>query len=163
MRRLVAVLGYSEDGETGLHPICRARLERAAAIARPDDVVLLSGWSRHGGRASEADLMARAWTGSGRMVVLDHGARTTAGNAIGIGRAARALRVDEVVVVTSSWHGRRAYALVRAALAGTGVRLDVATTSRTGRRRERARELACWTFVPVLALIAARRALWSST
>lgn len=163
MTRLVAVLGYSEDGVTGLHPVCRARLERAAAITKPDDVVLLSGWSRRGTGASEAELMARAWTGAGRRVVLDRGARTTTGNAIGIGRAARALHAREVVVVTSSWHGRRAHVLVRAALAGTGARVDVVTASRTSRRGARAREVVCWAAVPALALVAARRALGSST
>jgi uncharacterized SAM-binding protein YcdF (DUF218 family) len=163
MTRLVAVLGYSEDGGTSLHPVCEARLERAAAIARPDDVVLLSGWSRRGASASEAELMAHAWAGAGRRLLLDRGARTTAGNAIGVGRAARALRADEVVVVTSDWHGRRAQALVRAALAGTGTRIDLATVSGAGHRGSRTRELACWAAVPVLALVAARGAVSSST
>ena len=156
MSRLVAVLGYSDRSGPGLHPVCVARLERAAALVEPDDIVLLSGWARHRATAPEAELMGRAWTRPVRRVVLDRGARTTMGNAIGIARVARMLGAGEVVVVTSSWHGRRAHALVRAALAGTGARLEVATTDERGRPVARARELVCWSLVPVLAAVAAR-------
>jgi tRNA G18 (ribose-2'-O)-methylase SpoU len=154
--RLVAVLGYSDGSESGLHPVCAARLERAAEVACPDDVVLFSGWSHGGASASEAELMAQARNRPARKVVLDRGASTTAGNAIGIARTARALGVDEVVVVTSSWHGRRARTLARAALAGTRARVQLVTTDETSRRAAQARELACWSLVPVLALVAAR-------
>lgn len=154
--RLVAVLGYSDGMQPGLHPVCAARLERASEIARPEDVVLLSGWARHGATAPEAELMSRAWTKPARKIVLDRGARTTAGNAIGIGRAVRALRMDEVVLVTSSWHGPRAKALARAALAGSGARIELVTTDEPARPAARARELACWSLVPVLAVVAAR-------
>jgi hypothetical protein len=104
----------------------RSRIARA--IARPDDVVLLSGWSRTGRSDSEAEIMAQAWRGAAARVLLDRGARTTTGNAIGIGRVARSVGAAEVVVVTSSWHGCRARALARAALAGTGIRVDLVTT-----------------------------------
>lgn len=154
--RLVAVLGYSDGSDSGLHPVCAARLERASEIARPDDVVLFSGWARHGATAPEAELMSQAWRQPARRIVLDRGASTTAGNAIGIGRAARALAVNEVVVVTSSWHGRRTSALARAALAGSGVRVELVTTDEEARPTARARELACWSLVPVLAVVAAR-------
>ena len=154
--RLVAVLGYSDGTQRGLHPVCAARLERASEVARPEDVVLFSGWARHGATAPEAELMSQVWRRPVRRIVLDRGASTTAGNAIGIGRAARALGVDEVVVVTSSWHGRRAKALARAALAGSGVRVVLAETDEEARPAARARELACWSLVPVLAVVAAR-------
>ncbi len=88
--------------------------------------------------------------------MVDRGARTTFGNAIGVARAARKLGVDEVVLVTSSWHARRASALVRAALAGSGRRVRVATTDEPNTARRGVRELAAWAFVPLLALVAAR-------
>lgn len=156
MRRLVAVLGYSDGRVDGLHPVCAARLARAAAVVEPADVVLFSGWARRRATAPEAERMARAWMGPTARVVLDRGARTTAGNAIGIARAAGALGVDEVVVVTSSWHGRRARALTRAALARTPVRVRLVTSREPRTHGETLRELVCWSTVPVLALVAAR-------
>lgn len=155
MRRLVAVLGYSDGSGTRLHEVCAARLARAADVAGPEDVVLLSGWARRGAASTEADLMARAWSGPARRVLLDRGASTTVRNAIGVARAARSLDADEVVVVTSSWHGRRAGVLARAALAGSPARLRVVTVDGPPKRSTRARELACWGLVPVLALVAA--------
>ena len=154
--RLVAVLGYS-DGETAdLHPVGAARLDRAAAEVRPDDVVLFSGWARRSAPAPEADVMARLWTTPARARLVDRGARTTLGNAIGVARAARTVDADEVVLVTSSWHARRASALVRAALLGSGTRLRVASTNERVTPRRGLREVASWTIVPVLALVAAR-------
>ena len=44
--RVVVVLGYSHGGGDELHPVCAARLERAAEVATADDVVVLSGWAR---------------------------------------------------------------------------------------------------------------------
>lgn len=156
MSRLVAVLGYSEDSGDGLHAVCSARLARAAEIADFGDAVLFSGWARRGSPASEAELMARAWTTPVRKVVLDRGAGSTAGNVIGVARVARSLDVDDVVLVTSSWHARRAGTLARAALAGSRARLEVVTADDSPRRSARARELACWSVVPILALVAAR-------
>ena len=99
--------------------------------------------------------MAEAWRGEASALHLDPGARTTAGNARAVASAARRLGATEVVVVTSSWHGRRAGALVRAALdAGADVRL--APTDERGRLRDRARELACWTLVPLQSARARR-------
>lgn len=156
-RRLVAVLGYSDGATVGLHAICAARLERAAEIAEPEDAVLFSGWARRSGDRAEAELMARAWSLPVRRIVCDPSARSTAGNAAAIARAARALDVDHVVVVTSSWHARRALVLVRAALARSGTKVTVATTVDRGGAAARLRELACWSLVPVLA-VAGRRA-----
>ena len=156
MSRLVAVLGYSDGSEPGLHPICSARLSRAAEVVEPDDVVLFSGWARYGSSASEAELMARSWTAPARRVFVDRRAGSTAGNVIGMARVARCLDVDEVVLVTSSWHGRRAGILARAALARSGVRLEVVTAHESPVPATRLRELACWGAVPVVALVAAR-------
>ncbi len=156
MKRLVAVLGYSDGAGAGLHPVCAARLGRATQVVEAGDVVLLSGWARHASAAAEAELMARAWTTPVRRLLLDRGARSTLGNVIGVAWAARATRADEVVLVTSRWHARRAATLARVALAGTRARLVLATTDDPPARATRARELACWSLVPVLALVAAR-------
>jgi uncharacterized SAM-binding protein YcdF (DUF218 family) len=157
MSRLVAVLGYSDvGGEVALHPVCAARVASAHAEAGPDDVVLFSGWARRGRTASEADLMAAAWSGPTRRRIVDRGARTTLGNAIAVGRAARRLGVSEVVLVTSHWHARRASVLVRAALLGTGATLRVARSTEPRSPARLLRELAAWSVVPVLAVVAAR-------
>jgi hypothetical protein len=156
MTRLVAVLGYSDGTTSKLHAVCSRRLVRAAQEARPDDVVLFSGWARGTRASSEADLMAASWTGIGRVRLVDRGARTTLGNAIAIARAARHVGADEVVLVTSRWHARRAAVLVRAALLGTGARLRVAATTEPLAPRWTLREAAAWLAVPVLAVVAAR-------
>ena len=154
--RLVAVLGYSDRQGDGLHPVCAARLARAESEVRPDDTVLLSGWAKRRAEAAEAELMARAWTAHAGHLILDHTARSTVGNAVGIARIARQAGAREVVVVTSSWHGRRASALARAALTGSQVNVTLATTDERGTYRARARELACWLTLPVMAIVAAR-------
>ncbi len=156
MTRLVAVLGYSDGTTTGLHPVCAARLARAAAETRPGDVVLFSGWSRHASAAAEADLMAASWAGAARSRLVDRGARTTLGNALGVARAARRSGADEVVLVTSRWHARRASTLARAALAGSGTRVRVASTVEPLSARRGLREAGAWAVVPLLALVAAR-------
>jgi hypothetical protein len=154
--RLVAVLGYSSARVDALHPICAARLARAEVVIEPDDSVLFSGWARRRTSRSEAELMARAWTACAREVILDRDARSTVGNALAAARLARKLGVDEVVLVTSIWHGRRASALVRAALLGSGTRVTLAVSRDVAPRAVRIRELACWASVPILAVFAAR-------
>ena len=62
-RRVVVVLGFSDDGAGEIHPVCAARLARAAEIATEEDVVVLSGWARSPHSPAEAELMRRAWTG----------------------------------------------------------------------------------------------------
>lgn len=153
-RRLVTVLGYS-NGDPGreLHPVCAARLARAAEVTRPGDTVLFSGWQRRG-PASEAELMSRGWAGGVGHVLLDTAARSTYGNARGAAAAARTVSASEVVLVTSGWHGRRASTLMRAAL---GRPVVLAATDERGTARARLRELACWLLVP-LQLAHARRA-----
>ena len=156
MTRLVAVLGYSDGTTAELHPVCGGRLQRAAALTRPDDVVLFSGWRRGQAVATEADLMASRWTAPARACLVDREARTTLGNAVAVARAARRLDVDEVVIVTSHWHAKRAGVLVRAALAGSGARIRVVAAAEQTPRGHRLREAAAWLAVPVLAAVAAR-------
>jgi uncharacterized SAM-binding protein YcdF (DUF218 family) len=155
--RLVVVLGYSGRRD-GLHEICAARLRHAEALTGPDDVVLLSGWSRRRHRASEAELMADAWSGPGAHVLLDRGARTTLANAVGAARAAQEQGAREVVLVTSGWHGRRAAALLGAALAESGIAVELAVTDERGSPRARLREIACWSVVPAQRRLARARA-----
>ena len=156
MTRLIAVLGYSDSTTADLHPVCAARLARAVAEARADDVLLFSGWARRSASAPEADLMARMWTAPARARLVDRRARTTLGNAVGIARAARIVGADEVVLVTSRWHAWRAAVLVRAALARSGATLRVVATDERATPRRGLREAASWTIVPVLALVATR-------
>lgn len=150
--RLIAVFGYSRGRNADLHRICAGRLERAEREAGTDDVVLLSGWARSRNATSEAELMARSWTGAGEWVVLDSRARTTLGNVIGAAKLARALPAREVVVVTSSWHAPRAAVLMRWALRRTSSTVRIATTNERGSIGARVRELACWAVVPLSAL-----------
>lgn len=144
-RRLVAVLGYSRGRtESDLHPVCAARLARAAEETKPGDVVLFSGWRRRGAD-SEAELMARTWAGRAGQVLLDTRARSTYGNVVGAAAAARKVSAEEVVVVTSGWHGRRAGTLMRAAFPHAVV---LASTEERGTPGARLRELTCWLLVP---------------
>jgi uncharacterized SAM-binding protein YcdF (DUF218 family) len=151
------VLGYS-NGSAGLHKICAARLRRAESVAGAEDVVLLSGWARRPARLSEAELMARAWRGGAARLIVSGDARTTFGNARAAARTSRLVRPSEVVLVTSPWHQRRASALFRVALRGSGARLVVAATDERRNTMSRLRELACWTLVPLqVVLMRARR------
>ena len=154
MTKLVAVLGYSSWRGAALHPIGAARLEAAQRMAEGADAVLLSGWSRRRHRPSEAELMRRAWRGPEMPLLADGDARTTAGNARAVAAAAVELDADEVVLVTSSWHARRARLLVRALLPAH-VRLSVVTTPRTRPPRLIARELA--TLLPSRLAVRLRR------
>jgi uncharacterized SAM-binding protein YcdF (DUF218 family) len=157
MTRIVAVLGFSTGRSDALHPVCAARLARAEQEARAEDIVLFSGWARGRVPVAEADLMARAWSSPVRARVVDRRARTTLGNALGVARLARRLGVDEVVLVTSGWHGRRASALARVALHRTGARLSVVTSDEEAPFASRSRELASWLVVPLFAIVARTR------
>jgi uncharacterized SAM-binding protein YcdF (DUF218 family) len=147
--RVLAVLGYSDRRHRGLHPICAARLERALAEAEPDDTVILSGWSRKGHTASEAELMRAAWTAACAELVCDVSARTTAENAVAAAALAESRRASRLVVVTSAWHAPRAKILFLAQLRGTGIELGIARAE-GGPRPSRAllRELVRWPLVP---------------
>ena len=150
MARLVAVLGYSTWRGGPLHPICADRLRTAERAAEGADAVLLTGWSRRRQRPSEGELMREAWLGPDVPLVVDGDARTTMGNARALAHAAEELGADEVVLVTSSWHARRARLLARALLP-SGVRLSVVTPPRSRPPRLIARELV-WLLPSRLAL-----------
>ncbi len=155
--RLVAVLGYSNARGEELHDVCANRLRRAELEAQEDDVILLSGWARGRSSASEAELMARSWSGLSSRIVLDRRARSTLANVVGAATAARALSAREVVLVTSSWHGPRAAALLRAALRGSSSSVSLALTDEPAPLRERLREAACWLAVPLQGALARNR------
>ena len=146
--RVVAVLGYSGRDTSRLHPICAARLARAQELAAPGQPVILSGWARHPHGSSEAELMQRAWAGPTAVLHGDRTASTTAGNAANVAAAAGALGAEELVVVTSRWHRRRARILFRAALRGQKVRLSVEGAPGPRPPTVVARELVCFAGVP---------------
>ena len=141
------MLGFSTWRGRELHPISAARLETAERVAGAD-AVLLSGWSRRRRRRSEAELMREAWRGPEVPLIVDGDARTTLGNARAVAAAATELDATEVVLVTSSWHARRARLLVRAAL-GPAVQLEVVTPARTRPPHLVGREVACLAALPL--------------
>ena len=145
--RLVVVLGYSDGGHGELHPVCAARLERAAEVTTSDDVVVLSGWARVPDTHSEAELMRAAWRGAAREVVVDPDARTTVENLANAVNDVLRVGAGEVVVVTSSWHAARATTAMRWLLRGRGV--VVRAESPPGRStRAKVRELLLWPLLP---------------
>ncbi|HTI35263.1 MAG TPA: YdcF family protein [Miltoncostaea sp.] len=146
--RVVAVLGFSARRSGDLHPVCAARVRLAGELATADDVVLLSGWARAPGAASEAELMRRAWRGAAARVLLDDGARHTAENAVHAARVAREFGAGEVLVVTSRWHAPRAALFFRWYLRGSGVGVRVAAVRGPLAPGPVAREAAVWPLVP---------------
>lgn len=154
--RVVAVLGYSDRSAGELHRICSARVERAAADVRADDVVLLTGWARRKGALSEAELMLAAWPGATDRVICDPRARTTAQNAAEVAALTRATGAAEVILITSRWHAPRAAAFVRALLRGTGVPVTVVCPEEAWSIRFLLRELWRWPLVPVQLLLIRR-------
>jgi uncharacterized SAM-binding protein YcdF (DUF218 family) len=155
-KRLVVVLGYSRGRRGKLHPICAARLEHAAALAGENDVVLLSGWSRHSAALPEAELMRRAWPGATEALVCDPDARITAENAANAAAHARDLGVSDVVVVTSRWHRLRAGILFRSLLPDVRVSVEGARTPAPPQLL--LRELVVFPLVPFQLARARRRA-----
>ncbi len=154
--RLVVVLGYSDGGRGELHPVCAARLARAAELTTDDDVVVLSGWARVPDTHSEAELMRAAWAGRAREVVVDPDARTTVGNMANALNDVLRVGAVEVLVVTSAWHAPRAKAALRWLLRSTGIR--VRTASPAGRdRRASMRELPLWLLLPFQLWTAGRK------
>ncbi len=147
--RIVAVLGYSRDGDTGLHPVCARRLDHAETIVSGARAVVLSGWARRHAPAGEAELMRDAWSRDEVPVILDTMSRTTAGNAEAIAKIARELDAAEVVAVTSRWHAPRARALLRAALAGSGIAVAVSSPPGPHKPLLALREIACATLLPI--------------
>jgi uncharacterized SAM-binding protein YcdF (DUF218 family) len=154
--RVIVVLGYADGGRDELHPIGAARLERAAELSTGSDVVVLSGWARVRGTRSEAELMAAAWSGSARELVVDPNARTTVGNAANALDDVRRIAAREVVVVTSRWHAARATAAFRLLLRGRGVRVTAAFPPEHRDLRASLRELPLWLLLPAQAWHARR-------
>lgn len=146
--RVLVVLGYSDGGAGTIHPVCTARVARAAEIATADDVVVLSGWARVPGTRSEAELMAAAWAGSARDVVVDPDAQTTVGNAWNALDDIRRVGTREVIVVTSRWHAARAKAAFRLLLRGTGIHVTAVSPSGPWHVRAALRELPLWLLLP---------------
>lgn len=142
--RLVAVLGYSDRRTDGLDPICEARLRHAETFDA--DALVFSGRAKN--RAGEAELMRAAWRGAEVPIVAESTARSTAENAAEIAAVARRLGADEVVVVTSPWHERRARLLVRAALQGSGIVVRSSSPHVATNPRLLAREAACLAVLP---------------
>ena len=139
--RLVAVLGYSARGDQGLHPVCAARVARAAEVASEEDTVVLTG-------RPEAELMHAAWQGRALRVVCETDAGVTAESAAYVARLARELGADEVIVVTSWWHCRRTAFLFRRALRGGGVAVSTVGAP-TWSGRLLFREAAAYALLPV--------------
>jgi uncharacterized SAM-binding protein YcdF (DUF218 family) len=146
--RVIVVLGFSDGGRGAIHPVCAARVARAAEIATGDDVVVLSGWARVPGTRPEAELMAAAWSGTAREVVVDPDARTTVGNAWNALNDVTRVGAREVVVVTSRWHAPRARAAFRLLLRGRDVRVLAAFPPEQPSLRALLRELALWLLLP---------------
>jgi uncharacterized SAM-binding protein YcdF (DUF218 family) len=156
-RRVIAVLGYSDrESAHELHPVCLARLGRAAELSTSEDVVVLSGWARDDVHRSEAELMAAAWSGTAAEVVVDPVARTTVENAHNALNDVFRVGASEIVVVTSSWHAPRAWTAFRWFVRFTGIR--VRTASPPGRSLPGTlRELPLWLLLPFQLGLAARR------
>jgi uncharacterized SAM-binding protein YcdF (DUF218 family) len=151
VRRLVLVLGYSPHRPRGLHEVCAARVRHAAALAAPDDVVVLSG------TPGEVELMEDAWgTVDGRLLERDDAHRTSE-SAVAARGLAEALGADEIVLVTSWWHRPRAELLLRVALRGSGVHVSASGAPGGGSPFRLAREAVCMPLVPI-HLVLARRA-----
>ena len=154
--RVVVVLGYSDGGRGELHPVCAARLEKAAELATPDDVVVLSGHARVHGTEPEAALMRAVWRGVAKEVVVDPDARTTVENMANAVNDVLRVGAREVVVVTSGWHALRATTALRWLLRYTGVK--VRSASPPGRSVSAAlREVSVWPLLPFQLWVAGRK------
>lgn len=119
--------------------------------------MVLSGWARVAGTRPEAELMAEAWTGPARELVVDPDARTTVENARNALDDVRRTRANEVVVVTSRWHGPRALTAFRWLLRGSGTTVIGASPPQRGRVGDWLGELWRWGALP-LQLLATRQA-----
>lgn len=98
--------------------------------------------------------MQEAWSGPVDFLISDPDARITAENAANAAAHARDLGVEEVVVVTSSWHRARTGVLFRSLLPDVPVTVVGAPTP--GSPKNYAREVVVFPLVP-LQLRRARR------
>ena len=155
--RVVIVLGYSDGMRTELHPVCAARLERAAELSTADDVVVLSGHAaRVADTGSEAELMRAAWRGAALEVVVDPDARTTVENLANAVNDILRVGAREAIVVTSSWHGPRATATLRWLVRYMGVKVRAAGVP-GGSLGGTLRELAAWPLLPFQLWLVGRK------
>lgn len=154
--RLIVVLGYSDREDTGLHPICASRLTHAASLSTNDDVVVLSGWARTPGVQPEAELMAAAWTGNCRELVVDPVARHTVENATNAVDDVLRSRAETVVVVTSRWHAPRARLIFAWVFRGLGTQVVGESPDEDMDRQSWLREIPRWIVLP-LQLVTVRR------
>jgi len=152
--RLVVVLGYSNDRQRGLHPICATRLAHAADVSTKHDVVVLSGWARTPGARPEAELMAEAWTGTCRELVIDPDARHTVGNGTNALDDLVRTGAATVVVVTSRWHAPRARTIFSWLCRGRGVRVVASSPAESFDLRAWASELPRWLVMPFQLIVA---------
>lgn len=159
--RLVVVLGYSDRRELGLHPICARRLAHAASVSRIEDVVVLSGWARTPRVRPEAELMAAAWTGTCREIVVDPDARHTLDNAVNALDDLTRTGARTVVVVTSRWHAPRARAIFRWVVRGTGTHVVTSSPVERVTWGRVANEVARAAFLPFQLLAASAGGLTS--
>jgi uncharacterized SAM-binding protein YcdF (DUF218 family) len=159
VKRVVVVLGYSDGPVEELHPVCAARLAKAAEVSTSEDVVVLSGWARAGGSRSEAELMAAAWRGQHAELVVDPDARTTVENMVNALNDVLRVGAKEVVIVTSQWHAPRAKAAQRWLLRHMGIKVRSASPA-DGSLAASLRELALWPLLP-FQLWLAQRKTWS--
>jgi hypothetical protein len=136
---VIAVLGYSRRADRPLHPVCAERLAHAQRLAVSAGTVILSG---------EAELMRAAWSGPDVALICDPEARSTVENAVNVAATVRRLRVEELVVVTSSWHRARVSVLLRAALRRSGIRVSVEAAAGARPLLLLAREAACFALLP---------------
>lgn len=155
--RLVVVLGYSERGGRDLHPVCASRLAHGAVVARSDDVVVLSGWARHPRVRPEAELMAEAWTGRCRELVVDPDARHTLDNATNALDDLVRTGASTVVVVTSRWHAPRARAIFIWIVRGTGTQVVTSSPVEPTDLRRLVAEAPRWLLLPFQLLAGGRR------
>ncbi len=89
-------------------------------------------------------------------LLCDTTARSTVENAVAVAAASEELSADELVVVTSDWHVLRARTLVRVALRGSGITVQMAPTPGPVRVSVLVRELACVVALPVQVLLVLR-------
>ncbi len=155
--RLVVVLGYSDRADRTLHPVCASRLAHGASMAGPKDVVVLSGWARHRRVRPEAELMAEAWDGTCRELVVDPDARHTVDNATNALDDLARTEAPIVVVVTSRWHAPRARAIFAWAVRGTGASVVTSSPAEPIDVRRLAAELPRWFILPLQLSAAERR------
>jgi len=154
--RLIVVLGYSDRRERGLHPICAGRLAHAATVSGERDVVVLSGWARTPGASPEAELMADAWRGKCRELIIDPDARHTVGNATNAIDDLVRTGSETVVVVTSRWHAPRARLIFAWTFRGLGARVVTSSPAEAMDLKRWTHELPRWSVLP-FQLLAARR------